>query len=123
MSKMNDDEIQRACTTRQLLEQITDKWSIVVLCALSKGPLRFNEIKRRLEGITQKTLTQCLRKLERSGILVREVLPVSPVAVIYSVTPLGRTLEKPFFALFEWTQNSLADVTKAQQAYDQREGL
>ncbi|WP_426078807.1 winged helix-turn-helix transcriptional regulator [Janthinobacterium sp. PSPC3-1] len=107
-------------SNRLLLDQITDKWSVLILTALCKQPLRFNEIKRCLDGITQKALTQSLRRLERSGILARRVIPSSQVAVEYSITPLGRTLEGPFTALFLWTINHAGDVLQAQAAFDQR---
>ncbi len=103
---------------RVLLDQITDKWSILILAALCPRPLRFNEIRRSLDGITQKALTQSLRRLERSGILARKVIPSSQVAVEYSVTPLGRTLELPFQALYGWTVNHAAAVRRAQSAFD-----
>ena len=107
-------------SNRLLLDQITDKWSILILAALCKKPLRFNEIRRRLDGITQKALTQSLRRLERSGILSRRVIPSSQVAVEYSVTPLGRTLEGPFKAVFDWTMAHSAEVLRAQSEFDQR---
>jgi DNA-binding HxlR family transcriptional regulator len=80
--------------------------------------LRFNAVKRRLEGISQKALTQTLRRLERNGLVARYVIPVSPVAVEYSVTPLGRTLQRPFAALYDWTVDHLADVERAQHKFD-----
>ena len=83
--------------------------------------LRFNEIKRRLEGITQKALTQCLRRLERNGLLTRHVVPVSPIAVEYKITPLGRSLEQPFKALYNWTLAKLPQVEDARRAFDQRQ--
>jgi DNA-binding HxlR family transcriptional regulator len=106
--------------SRLLLDQITDKWSILILGALCKKPLRFNELRRCLDGITQKSLTQSVRRLERSGILARRVIPSSQVAVEYSVTPLGRTLEEPFRALFAWTISHSAAVLQAQSEFDQR---
>ncbi len=108
------------CSSRLLLDQITDKWSVLILAALCKQPLRFNEIRRRLDGITQKALTQSLRRLERSGILARRVIPASQVAVEYSITPLGRTLEEPFRALYSWTLSHSAAVMQAQAAFDER---
>jgi DNA-binding HxlR family transcriptional regulator len=115
-------EVYRSdCTSRVLLDQIADKWSILILAALCKQPLRFNEIRRRLDGITQKALTQALRRLERSGIVARRVIPSSQVAVEYSITELGRTLEEPFRALYHWTVKHSGDVLKAQEAFDSRE--
>jgi DNA-binding HxlR family transcriptional regulator len=108
------------CPSRLLFDQIADKWSMMVLTVLDRGPLRFNEIRRRLEGVTQKALTQCLRRLERNGLLARHVVATSPVAVEYEITALGRTLQKPFKALYGWTVDYLDDVQAARQAYDQR---
>ena len=99
---------------RLLLDQITDKWSVSILFALCSKPLRFNEIKRCMDGITQKSLTQCLRRLERNGIIARRVIPSSQIAVEYS------TLEAPFQALFNWTIEYSSDVTLAQAAFDAR---
>ncbi|MCF4998160.1 transcriptional regulator [Pseudomonas syringae] len=114
-------EIKAECTSRFLLDQIADKWSVLALSALCERPLRFNELKRRLDGITQKSLTQTLRRLERNGILARRVIPSSQISVEYSITPLGRTLEKPFEAIYLWTINHLPDVVQAQTAFDARE--
>jgi DNA-binding HxlR family transcriptional regulator len=108
------------CPSRLLFEQIADKWSMMILTVLDKGPLRFNVIKRRLEGVTQKALTQTLRRLERNGFVERRVLDGSPVAVEYEVTPLGRTLHKPLKALYGWTMEHLAEVDKARQAFDRK---
>ena len=101
------------CPSRALFDQVTDKWSMMVLTVLDGGPMRFNAIKRQLGGVTQKALTQCLRRLESNGILTRRVLPVSPVAVEYDLTDLGRSLQKPLMALHEWTIVKLDDVQKA----------
>lgn len=109
------------CSSRFLLDQIADKWSVLILAALCEKPLRFNELKRCLDGITQKALTQTLRRLERNGILARRVIPSSQIAVEYSITPLGRTLEEPFRALYLWTFNHLDAVMQAQTAFDERE--
>ena len=110
------------CPNRVLFEQIADKWSMMILTVLDRGPLRFNVIKRRLEGVTQKALTQTLRRLERNGFIERRVLTGSPVAVEYEITPLGRTLQKPLKALYAWTADHLALVELARQAFDARQG-
>jgi DNA-binding HxlR family transcriptional regulator len=109
------------CSSRFLLDQIADKWSVLILAALCQKPLRFNELKRGLEGITQKALTQALRRLERNGILARRVIPTSQIAVEYSITPLGRTLEEPFKALHAWTINYVDAVVQAQADFDARD--
>ena len=110
-----------SCPSRYLLDQIGDKWTMLILTALCEKPLRFNELKRHLDGITQKALTQALRRLERNGILARLVIPSSQVAVEYRITPVGRTLEKPFKALRLWTIQHLSAVMKAQSEFDERE--
>ena len=111
---------EQQISSRLLLDQITDKWSILILSVLCKEPLRFNEIKRNMDGITQKSLTQCLRRLERNGIVSRRVIPTSQVGVEYSITPLGRTLETPFQALFNWTVKYSTAVAHAQSEFDAR---
>jgi len=123
MSELRHPVLSAAdCPSRLLLDQIADKWSVLILAALCEEPLRFNAIKRRLEGITQKALTQSLRRLERNGIVARRVIAASPVAVEYRVTPLGRTLKQPFQALHAWTVDHLPDVEEARQAFDGRAG-
>ena len=104
--------------SRELLDQIADKWSVLVLAALCNGPLRFNAIRRELDGVTQKTLTQCLRRMERNGVVARRVLTASPVAVEYRITPLGRTLEQPFQAMHQWTITYLPQVEQARKEFD-----
>lgn len=106
------------CPSRLLFDQIADKWSMMVLTVLDRGPLRFNAIKRHLEGVTQKALTQCLRRLERNGLVSRHVIPVSPVAVEYEITPLGRSLQPPFKALYAWTMENMGQVERARERFD-----
>ncbi|WP_312045459.1 helix-turn-helix domain-containing protein [Erwinia sp.] len=109
------------CPGRALFDQVADKWSMMVLITLEQGPVRFNAIKHRLEGVTQKALTQCLRKLERNGMVTRNVMATSPVAVAYEITPLGRTLIVPLRAMHEWTMDKMQEVEAARQAFDQRD--
>lgn len=108
------------CPSRLLFDQIADKWSMMILTVLDGGPQRFNAIRRRLEGVTQKALTQCLRRLERNGLVERRVIASSPVAVEYQITPLGRTLQVPFKALYAWTLQNMAAVDQARGAFDRR---
>lgn len=103
------------CPSRALFDQITDKWSMMVLTVLDSGPMRFNALKRQLDGITQKALTQCLRRLEHNGMLVRRVLATSPVAVEYEISDLGRSLQKPLTALHHWTIVNLDQVQDARK--------
>ena len=108
------------CPSRTLLDQIADKWSMMVLTVLDAGPMRFNAIRRHLEGVTQKALTQCLRRLERNGLVSRRVIPASPVAVEYAITPLGRSLHQPFKALYRWTIDNMPHVEEARRTFDER---
>lgn len=103
---------------RPVLEQVAHKWSILVLTFLCEEPKRFNALKRRLDGITQKALTDTLRRLQRNGLIDRQVVTTSPVAVVYSITPLGRTLQDPFLALYDWALSHQADLERAQRRFD-----
>ncbi|WP_448724038.1 winged helix-turn-helix transcriptional regulator [Pseudomonas farris] len=107
------------CPSRALFDQIADKWSMMVLAVLDDGPHRFNAIRRRLEGVTQKALTQCLRRLERNGLVSRKVISFSPVAVQYEITQLGRTLQQPFRELHKWTLDKLPEVEAARLKFDE----
>ncbi|ELY4300286.1 winged helix-turn-helix transcriptional regulator [Cronobacter turicensis] len=107
-------------STRPVLEQVANKWSVLILTVLCTQPARFNAIKRRLDPITHKALTEALRRLERNGLVNRRVIASSPVAVEYSITPLGRTLQEPFVALVSWARQHGAAIEQAQVAYDDR---
>lgn len=84
----------------------------------TEEPKRFNALKRRLDGITQKALTDTLRRLERNGLIDRRVARASPIAVVYSITPLGRTLQEPFLALYDWAIRHQTDLHDAHRRYD-----
>jgi DNA-binding HxlR family transcriptional regulator len=112
------DPVYRAdCPSRAILDQIADKWSMLVLAVL-REPQRFNAIKRRLEGITQRVLTQTLRKLERNGMVTRTVIDGPRLGVEYALTPLGRSLQQPFTQLYEWTVNHMDEIGDHQRRYD-----
>lgn len=109
-----------SCPTRPILDQVADKWSMMILTVLER-PTRFNEIKRQLEGVTQRVLTQTLRRLERNGLVERRILPTSPVGVEYSLTSLGESFREPFIRLYEWALAHSDDIEDAQRRYDARE--
>ncbi|NEJ97346.1 winged helix-turn-helix transcriptional regulator [Rhizobium ruizarguesonis] len=116
-----NDPIYRAdCPSRVILDQIADKWSMMVLAVLSE-PRRFNAIKRRLDGVTQRVLTQTLRKLERNGMVTRRVLDGRVLGVEYSLTQLGQSLRGPFSILFDWTVENIDVIHDCQRSYDTRE--
>ena len=117
----NEQYFAANCPTRTIISEITNKWSMMVMCALNDGPRRFNEIKRQLEGISQKSLTQTLRKLERNGIIKREVAEGTPLSVRYSMTEIGSSLHQPFKELYQWTVANKAAVETARQRFDQRQ--
>ncbi|WP_219214365.1 winged helix-turn-helix transcriptional regulator [Variovorax boronicumulans] len=115
------DPIYRAdCPSRVILDQIADKWSMMVLAVL-REPRRFNGIKSRLDGVTQRVLTQTLRKLERNGMLTRRILDGRVLGVEYALTPLGRSLQEPFSILFDWTVENMNTIQDYQRSYDARE--
>lgn len=114
------DPVYRAdCPSRTILDQIADKWSMLVLQVL-REPRRFNAIKRRLDGVSQRVLTQTLRKLERNGMLTRRILGGSPPGVEYALTPLGTSLQAPFAILYDWTVANMDEIQAAQRGYDGR---
>ena len=103
---------------RELLDQVLDKWSLQVLEELCERPLRFNELRRAIPVVTQKSLTASLRRLERNGMVERVVISSRPVAVEYRIAPLGRTLQDLIDALFGWADDNLADVDRARDRFD-----
>jgi DNA-binding HxlR family transcriptional regulator len=104
-------------STRPVLEQVANKWSVLILTVLCTNPARFNAIKRSLDPITHKALTEALRRLERNGLVSRRVIASSPVAVEYAITPLGQTLQEPFVALVRWAREHGGAIEQAQRVY------
>lgn len=107
------------CPSRAILDQIADKWSMLVLAVL-REPRRFNAIKRRLDGITQRVLTQTLRKLERNGMVTRKVIDGPQLGVEYGLTELGKSLQQPFAHLYNWTVEHMDEIVDQQRRYDAR---
>jgi DNA-binding HxlR family transcriptional regulator len=106
------------CPTRLVLDRIGDKWTVLVLGLLSDRPQRFNALRRQIEGLTQKMLSQTLKTLERDGMVARKVIPLVPVSVEYSITPLGATLAATLDGLQLWAQVHIDEVIEAQRRYD-----
>jgi DNA-binding HxlR family transcriptional regulator len=102
---------------REILGQVFDKWSVLILEELCEQPRRFNQL-RRLLPVTQKSLTTTLRRLERSGIVERVVVSDRPVAIEYRITALGKTLREPVEAILRWSDDHLAGIRTAQARYD-----
>ena len=112
---------ERGCPTRRILDRIGNRWTVLVVGALADGPARFSALRRRIEGVSQKMLTQTLRATERDGLVVRTVYPQVPVRVEYALTDSGQSLREPLRALEEWSIQHLGGVMAAQAAYDGRE--
>jgi DNA-binding HxlR family transcriptional regulator len=112
------DAFNSNCPTRLVLDQIADKWTVLVLGALDSGPVRFNALKRRLQGVSQKMLAHTLRQLERNGLVDRRAFPTVPVTVEYSLTPLGDALTQPVNALRAWAETNISLMLAAQQRFD-----
>lgn len=101
------------CGSRQVLQMIANKWTALVICSLGPGPLRYSELRRRIDGVSQKMLTQTLRHLERDGLVSRNIYPVVPPKVEYSLTSLGRTLFDPLKAICRWSEEHLSEMNAA----------
>lgn len=112
------DPFNAQCPTRLVLDRIGDKWAVLILILLEKETLRFNELRRRIENISQKMLSQTLKSLERDGLIGRRAFATVPVTVEYSLTPLGRTLAGTVQALTLWAEAHIGEVEAAQRRYD-----
>jgi DNA-binding HxlR family transcriptional regulator len=106
------------CPTRQILDRVGDKWAVLILLLLRDEPMRFNALRRAIEGISQKMLAQVLRSLERDGLIKRRVIATVPVTVEYSILPLGATLAAAVDPLRDWAERNLKEVLAAQRRYD-----
>ncbi|EFH87714.1 winged helix-turn-helix transcriptional regulator [Ktedonobacter racemifer] len=118
-NKVEEPIIRPDCRTRRGLELIADQWTMLVIVALRGETRRFSQIHAHIQGISKKMLTQTLRGLERNGLVKRVVYPVIPPMVEYSLTPLGRTLIEPIWALREWSEQYIEEVEQKRADYDQ----
>jgi|ERR1700679_4175018 DNA-binding HxlR family transcriptional regulator len=103
---------------REVLNRVGDKWSVLIVGLLADGSKRFSELRRTIEGISQRMLTLTLKGLERDGLVTRTVYPTIPPRVEYQLTKLGRTLRKPIQALAKWAQENREEIQKARNRYD-----
>ncbi|WP_448030917.1 winged helix-turn-helix transcriptional regulator [Bradyrhizobium liaoningense] len=115
---MKPDVYAANCPTRQILDRVGDKWAVLILLLLREEPIRFNRLRRTIEGISQKMLSQVLKSLERDGLIRRHAIATVPVTVEYSITPLGLTLAAAVDPLRDWAEQNLKDVLAAQRRYD-----
>jgi DNA-binding HxlR family transcriptional regulator len=114
------DAYLRSCPSRDVLDVIGSKWTVLIVPALIDRPMRFGELRRRLDGITQKSLTQALRQLERDGFVTRTQFPTIPPRVDYALTPLGRKVAGLLGSIRDWAEENLVEVLTARANYDAR---
>jgi len=107
-----------ACPSRLVLDRVADKWTVLLLGVLARRTTRFNQLRRDIEGLSQKVLSQTLKNLERDGLVSRKVIPTVPVTVEYSITPLGATLASKMEGLLRWAEAHSGEIAKAQARYD-----
>ncbi|MET9211529.1 MULTISPECIES: winged helix-turn-helix transcriptional regulator [unclassified Nocardia] len=117
-----DEAAQLTAQHRELLDQMLDKWSLQIMEALCDQPLRFNELRRAIPEVTQKSLTSALRRLERNGMVDRVITHTRPIAVEYRISPIGRTLQGLIDALLLWTTDTLPAVQQARARFDDHQG-
>jgi len=113
------DVFARACDSRGILEHITGRWGSLALAALAEGPFRFNALRRKVDGVSEKMLAQTLQALERDGFVHREAEPTIPPRVEYSLTPAGREVAERLVGLIEFVETRLPDVIAARARYDE----
>ncbi len=106
------------CPVRDVLDRIGDKWSVLVVMLLSDGPRRFSELRRAIDGISQRMLTLTLRQLERDGLVSRTVHASVPPRVDYALTEVGETLRGPLTTLAQWSEAHRGYISRARAAYD-----
>ncbi|GAA3395832.1 winged helix-turn-helix transcriptional regulator [Cryptosporangium minutisporangium] len=116
-------DARAGCEVRQILDRIADKWSLLVIALLDRRSLRFTELRREIDGISQRMLARTLRHLERDGLVSRTVYPSVPPRVDYALTPLGVTLHATIQALVTWTEANTDQIAAARVAYDRREAV
>jgi DNA-binding HxlR family transcriptional regulator len=117
---LEPDVFARGCTSRYVLQDVTGRWGALALGALHQGPARFNALRRRVDGVSEKMLAQTLQALERDGFVLRDVQGTIPPRVEYRLTPLGTTIAGRLVDLIELLEASMGEVTTAQRAYDER---
>ncbi|MCQ8831046.1 winged helix-turn-helix transcriptional regulator [Streptomyces malaysiensis] len=115
-------DTREGCEFRQILDRVADKWSLLVIALLDRRTLRFTELRREIDGVSQRMLTVTLRQLERDDRVHRTVHPVVPPRVDYRLTPMGATLHHTIQALVAWTEDHQDKIAAARAEYDQRAG-
>ncbi|MFD7083737.1 winged helix-turn-helix transcriptional regulator [Streptomyces sp. NPDC002181] len=116
------DAFARACPSRETLEHVTGRWGSLTVGALRDGSCRFNELRRKVDGVSEKMLSQTLQALERDGIVHREAQPTNPPRVDYELTPLGIGIADRLLALIHFLEGSMPQVIGARESYDATRG-
>ncbi|MER5180074.1 helix-turn-helix domain-containing protein [Streptomyces sp. NPDC002896] len=116
------DVFSRQCPSRGTLEHVTGRWGALTLGALHEGSFRFNELRRRVDGVSEKMLSQTLHALERDGLVHREAQPTNPPRVDYELTPLGREVAERLMALIHFVEGRMDEVLGARASYDAKHG-
>ncbi|MER7695529.1 MULTISPECIES: helix-turn-helix domain-containing protein [unclassified Streptomyces] len=116
------DVFSRECPSRSTLEHVTGRWGGLTLGALYEETLRFNELRRRVDGVSEKMLSQTLHALERDGLVRREAQPVNPPRVDYELTPFGREVAQKLLGLIRCVEERMDDVLSARARYDEARG-
>ncbi|MFI8105090.1 winged helix-turn-helix transcriptional regulator [Streptomyces sp. NPDC086023] len=116
------DVFARACPSRETLGHVTGRWGSLTVTALYDGTCRFNELRRRVDGVSEKMLSQTLHALERDGIVHREAQPTNPPRVDYELTPLGRGVAERLMALIDLVEADMPQVIAARERYDAERG-
>ncbi len=106
------------CPVRDVLDQIGDKWTTLILISLVSKPRRFSEVRRRVPDISKRMLTQTLRELERNGLITRHVFPTKPPSVEYRVSALGQSMLDPLAGLVDWAERRHAEIRQARARFD-----
>ncbi|WP_030165917.1 MULTISPECIES: helix-turn-helix domain-containing protein [Actinomycetes] len=117
-NSLEADVFARDCSSRETLQDVTGRWGLLVLAALAEGSYRFNALRRRVDGVSERMLSQTLQNLERDGMLTRTVLEAIPPKVEYDLTPLGREIAERLHGLIELVQSNMDVVYAARDAYD-----
>ena len=120
MPKSKPNVFKQKCPSREVISKLSGKWTILILSLLKENPRRFNEIKREIEGISQKVLTENLRNLERDGLISRKVHTQRPLRVVYSTTTNSKKLLEILKSLTKWTENNWKSILNNNQIHDNR---
>ncbi|MCP3816717.1 helix-turn-helix transcriptional regulator [Streptomyces sp. A3M-1-3] len=116
------DVFAKLCPSRGTLEHVTGRWGSLTLGALHEGTFRFNELRRRVEGVSEKMLSQTLQALERDGLVHRDAQPTNPPRVDYELTPLGREVAERLLSLIHFVEGRMPAVLEARESYDEARG-